>query len=289
MKKTITLILVTVFLFSCSSDDDTTNQSIEISVEDFETTINENPEANQVLGSIAASTNQGELVFSLIEENPDGAFNINENTGELSVNDASLFDFDSNPTLTATAQVENNGTTANSNILINLINVPSECEQSQSETENLFQNLVTNDNFSIENTLDLITHDYTFKMDVDGEICSIGYQGASNLAYQIRILDSSGNILYDNNHTFSTTAQDYVSIIPVAINANENYTIQRISNGSEVIGPVTLAYYDYDIPNSVDFPFTAGDFTIVSTPYFDSNMEFPGIIIPYITFGFTEN
>ncbi|MDR6299389.1 cadherin repeat domain-containing protein [Mesonia maritima] len=288
MKKTITLILITAFLFSCSSDDDTTNQSIEISVEDFETTINENPEANQVLGSITASTNQGELVFSLIEENPDGAFNINEDTGELSVNDASLFDFDSNPTLTAIAQVENNGTTANSNILINLINVPSECEQSQAETENLFQNLVSNDNFSFENTLDLITHDYTFKMDIDGEICSIGYQGASNFAYQIRILDSSGNILYDNNHTFSTTVQDYVSITPVSINANEKYTIQRISNnattGSEKIGPVIESD-----DTSINFPFTEGGFTIVSTPYFDSNMEFPGIIMPYITFGFTEN
>lgn len=287
MKKTFALILITVFLFSCSSDDDTTNQSIEISVEDFETTINENPEANQVLGSITASTNQGELVFSLLEETPNGAFNLDEDTGELSVNDASLFDFDSNPTLTAIAQVENNGTTVNSNILINLVNVPSECEQSQTETENLFQNLVSNSNFNFENSWDYVTHDYTFQMDVDGEICSIGYQGAGNFSYQIRILDSSGNILYDNNHTFSTTAQDYVSITPVAITANEIYTVQRICNNatteSELIGPVISS-----IDSSINFPFTEGGFTIVSTPFFADN-DYPGIVIPYITFGFTEN
>ncbi len=48
-------------------------------------------------GTVIGSTNQGNITFSITQQTPNGAFAIDSNTGELTVVDGSLFDFENTP------------------------------------------------------------------------------------------------------------------------------------------------------------------------------------------------
>jgi len=100
----LTLLIIT---YSCSKDDD----PIVINLQNLEVTIDENPTVGQVIGTIE-SDNNASLIFSITSQTPNGALEINENTGELTVADATLFDFETNPTITATIAADKAQNTA---------------------------------------------------------------------------------------------------------------------------------------------------------------------------------
>ncbi|WP_179318711.1 cadherin repeat domain-containing protein [Winogradskyella helgolandensis] len=105
MKNIFLNLLIVVLLISCNANESQTE--IEVTSADFFLQTDENPNTNQFLGTIEGSTTEGEVQFSLEEEAPTGAFLINENTGELTVRDASLFNYEVNPILTGTVKVYN--------------------------------------------------------------------------------------------------------------------------------------------------------------------------------------
>jgi len=82
------------------------NDLDEISSQDFTVAIDENPTDGEVVGTIAV-TGGGTLSHSLTSQTPAGALNIDANTGELTVADANLFDFETNPVITANITVDN--------------------------------------------------------------------------------------------------------------------------------------------------------------------------------------
>jgi hypothetical protein len=93
---------------------------LAVEAQDFEILIDENPNNNQILGVIEGSTNEGEVQFSIEEQNPLGAFAINQDTGELTVVDATLFDYEMNPVLTGIVKVYNGDVFALANIEVTL-------------------------------------------------------------------------------------------------------------------------------------------------------------------------
>jgi len=117
-------IATSIFLASCGSDDDAVIvASNEISVQDLVLAIDENPTNGQVVGM--ATTTQtvggGTMVFSIASQTPTGALSIDASTGELTVVDALLFDYETNPEITATVSVD--GAVNTGAITINLNNV----------------------------------------------------------------------------------------------------------------------------------------------------------------------
>lgn len=76
-----------------------------ITVEDFDVIIDENPTDGDVLGTIVATTDQGTIEFGLSENNPAGTLSLDASTGELTVTSASLYDFETNPTITGEVKV----------------------------------------------------------------------------------------------------------------------------------------------------------------------------------------
>ncbi len=94
------------------------NNVAEINVEDLDVTIDENPTNGQVIGTVLAD---GSGDFSITSQTPTGALSINPSTGELTVADATLFDFETNPVITATILVVDGNTAT---VTINLTNVP---------------------------------------------------------------------------------------------------------------------------------------------------------------------
>jgi hypothetical protein len=95
------------------------NNVNELSTQDFAVTIDENPTDGQVLGTIQA-VGDGTLSFSITSQTPAGALNINANTGELTVADPNVFDFETNPVITADILIDNSGNTETLIATINL-------------------------------------------------------------------------------------------------------------------------------------------------------------------------
>lgn len=107
---------------SCGEEGD--SEVIEISVAPFSVTIEENPAPGEILGSISASTNGGAaLSYSLLTGEDATAFNLDASSGELTVADASLFDFELNSALSATFEVSNDLETKQSTITVTLNDV----------------------------------------------------------------------------------------------------------------------------------------------------------------------
>ncbi|MDW7694653.1 hypothetical protein R9C00_07860 [Flammeovirgaceae bacterium SG7u.111] len=99
-------------------------------IADFELTIDENPgEDDDELGSIELvgfnpEKDSDKFTMQLIEESPAGAINLYEDKIYLTIKDPSLFDFETNPTITAKIQItDENGYTQTGNITINLNDV----------------------------------------------------------------------------------------------------------------------------------------------------------------------
>lgn len=112
-----------LFTFSCSNDDDSDGGSDSgINAQNLVANFDENPNAGASIGTIqAASSNT--LSFSITSQTPAGAININASTGELTVANEALFDFETNPVISATISIINSSDTASVTATINLNNL----------------------------------------------------------------------------------------------------------------------------------------------------------------------
>src|SRR5690554_892638 len=117
----IILLFVTI-VFSCAKDDDVKTEEtiITITTEDLIISIDEHPEDNYILGKVESETNIGSLIFNIEEQDPNDALLIDELTGEVRVKNGSLFDYETNPEMTAIVKVTNGDKSENANIIINL-------------------------------------------------------------------------------------------------------------------------------------------------------------------------
>jgi hypothetical protein len=276
---------------SVTNQNITANANVTISLNDlneiivtttnFQSTIDENPVAGQILGVIDGTTNQGQLTFTLLSQTPEGAFIVDAQTGELSVDDYTLFDFEQNPILIGIVEVANQGVTANSNITVNL-NDLDDCIESNQLVQQELIDYSNDNNLEIQQTMDLTTHEYTFTPISNTSLCSIAYQAFDETPYLIEVVDSIGTILFSQMISFSTTEQDeFVLTSPISLTANENYTIRRIQNDwttiDEVIGFIIIG-------NS--FPVNLNELTILSSDFYGTGGPIPNFGIPYITLGF---
>ncbi|MEO9806366.1 MAG: cadherin repeat domain-containing protein [Reichenbachiella sp.] len=124
MKNVLNGIFMMLVLASCSEDD--LIPTVELTVEDFSASINNNPSAGDVIGNLKAETNLGSLAFSLESESVSGAFQLDQSSGELTVGDASVFDYTVNEQLTGMAKVVNGDVSKTVNISVDVSGVVSE-------------------------------------------------------------------------------------------------------------------------------------------------------------------
>ena len=117
-----TVLIMTFYIQSCE-DSNEMNDNITISISDFKVNIDENPISNLSIGTIQATTNQGKINFSISEQTPNQSIEINTNTGEITVLNKNLFDYETNPIITGIVRTENLGISKTANITINLNDV----------------------------------------------------------------------------------------------------------------------------------------------------------------------
>lgn len=103
-RTSLAFIVILVFSVSCS-DDESPGTTPTLEVADFNTTLEEEPETGDILGTIETTTNQENLTFTLTSTNPSGAVTVDHATGIIIVEDATLFDFEAISEITGTVTI----------------------------------------------------------------------------------------------------------------------------------------------------------------------------------------
>ena len=114
------LLSALILVFACSEEEPTPQD--QLSVTDFIASIDENPQNGQIIGTVEVTGAEGQTSFSLNDEEPAGALNI-DGAGQLSVADASLFDFEANSVITASVTVDADNGSVTGSITVNVNNV----------------------------------------------------------------------------------------------------------------------------------------------------------------------
>jgi len=113
----IAFIATTLLFTSCKKDEEVKKQ---VTLQDLVVTIDENPTNGQVVGTVQTDESEASG-FSITSQTPAGALSIDSGTGELTVADASLFDYETNPVITATISVIDGVNTATVTINLNSV------------------------------------------------------------------------------------------------------------------------------------------------------------------------
>lgn len=144
-KQTVLMVgfLASLLIGFSSCDDEEEITPAMVTATGITITIDENPINGDVLGEITGTTDRGELTFSLSNQNPANAMEIDASSGRLTVKDASKFDFETHSTLTATGNVTAEGVTTSTTINISLTNLP-ETVTAPDLTMNVTENVLVN-------------------------------------------------------------------------------------------------------------------------------------------------
>ncbi|UBZ13355.1 hypothetical protein LDL77_15900 [Flagellimonas marinaquae] len=181
------------------------NNVLEITVQDFTVAVDENPNDGQVLGNIQANGN-GTLSYSITAQSPMGAMAINAGTGELTVIDPNLFDFETNPVITADISVTDGAETISATATINLNDVD---EVSATNT-----NLAIDENPS------------------NGDVIGALQASGSNLTYTITFQNPAGAFSINQNTGELSVADE--TLFDFETNPNMLATIS-VSNGAQTV------------------------------------------------------
>ena len=99
-------------LVQCSKDEGgdnyatpTPNEAVSLSASDFSSSIDENPSQGAALGRVQATASSGTPNFSIINQSVAGAIAVSSNSGDITVADPALFDFETRQQITATVRV----------------------------------------------------------------------------------------------------------------------------------------------------------------------------------------
>lgn len=135
MKSKLYLLLWVILGMACGddelddikkdTDDDKKEEPVTVDLTDLSLTIAENPKNGAVLGTISGTTSSGAITYSVASQSPDGAFAINTTTGELTVSDSALFDFETRTELTAKIYGTNDQVKDSASVTVTLTDITS--------------------------------------------------------------------------------------------------------------------------------------------------------------------
>lgn len=117
----MTLFMGLSVLFTLTSCEEALPR--QIFTRDYSITIPENPVNGQVLFTVEASHNFEHVNFFLLRQDPEGALKLDKSTGELSVANAALFDFEKRSKLCGNFMAAYNDAGAMGTISIFLLDV----------------------------------------------------------------------------------------------------------------------------------------------------------------------
>lgn len=148
--------------------------------------------------------------------------------------------------------------------------------------------------YVLDETMDLLTHEYTMVVNASGEVCSIGYQNPSTYtgSYQMEVENITTNVTTSDTFSFSQAAVQYQSFtVPLAVNAGDTLVVRRIFTNTytytnEVIGNI----YKPSSFNPVVFPIVINsNATIIAASFYGTGGPNNDFGVPLIGVGFKLN
>lgn len=230
--KSIVLLstLLIVLASSCSKDE---SVATTIIATDYTTSVNENVPVGTSLGSITATSNSGgALSYSITSQQPVNAIAINSTTGQLSVNDAVVFDFESQTKITGVINITTGESSKTINFTVTLVDVVAK------------KVLV----LGAENTVAWLTdvgqkiEDTNFFDVVDT------YNSASTLITSTQLMEYDAVLIYTNNSP--TNASDLGDNLATYID-NGGAVVEAVFGGNISITGNYSAYKVYEESNTI--------------------------------------
>ena len=122
MKKRFLIISLGFMLYciGCSKDNSTSTPTVQAN--DMSIILDEHPELGARIGKVEGA-NLENAIFKIVSQNPDGAFEIDAYNGEITIADASLFDYEINTVLSAQLTVNNEVSSDASKIEVSLSDI----------------------------------------------------------------------------------------------------------------------------------------------------------------------
>ncbi len=125
------LLALAFVLLQCGAEEDggadygapTTPVAVTVTAANLNTNFDENPEAGATIGTVQASASSGTVRFSIVSQSDAGALTINATSGQISVGDASLFDYESRMLVTAVVSVSSGSVSEEVTVTVNLVDV----------------------------------------------------------------------------------------------------------------------------------------------------------------------
>lgn len=140
----------------------------ELIVEDFSTTIDENPEEGAVGSFVRTYDDVFPLTFTITSQTPASALSIYEDTGMMEVADADLFDYETNPVITAEVSITNGHETVEASVTITLNDVAEIIVTIDDFTTTKVENSVSNGEIlgtlAVDVTEEKVAQDYQFSL-----------------------------------------------------------------------------------------------------------------------------
>lgn len=230
-----TLLILILVLTSCDDSNNELNSQTTISIVDFTKNINENPIAGLSLGFVEAITNQGTLSYSIITQTPNQALEINASTGEIFVLTASLFDFETYPSITGIVKVDNSSESKTATITINLNDL-----NDVSDTNNLLAVSDLGEVFQIGNNTGNIVNIGQIGRENNNSIlstnCFVSHQNKIYAVEYVYNPSPTNNLLVFDSE--NNNSQIIPLNLPISINGDERGIIALTSDNNNLIGVV---------------------------------------------------
>ena len=231
-----------------------------ITANDFTATIDENPTNGDVIGTMDATHSEGSSLTYSLTDNASGAVAINGNSGELTVADASAFDYETNQSLTAVYEVTDGTITEMATITITINDVDEAEITANDFTGTIDENPTNGDVIGIVNTshseggslaYSLVSQSVAAALNIDVNTGQLTVADASAFDYET---NTSITAVYEASDPVSgaapKTANITITINDVAESSWETigtagFTAQARHVELVMNGTPVLAYHDY--------------------------------------------
>lgn len=146
--------------------------------------------------------------------------------------------------------------------------------------------------YTLYETMDLETHEYTMTINASGEICSIGYQNPTTYTgtYVMEVENTTTSTSTSDTFSFSQANIQYQSFTnPLIVNAGDIIVVRRtISSGYTQLNETIGSIYTNTNPNPFPIAVNANA-TITSSNFYGAGGPVPNFGVPLIGVGFKIN
>jgi hypothetical protein len=146
--------------------------------------------------------------------------------------------------------------------------------------------------YTLYETMDLETHEYTMTINSSGKICSVGYQNPTTYSgtYEMKVVNNTTSQSTTQTFSFSQTALQYQDLaMPIIVNTGDEVVVSRTITAGYPSLNSTLGNI-YTKSNPISFPVMVNLYaTITSTNFYGAGGPVPNYGIPLIGLGFIVN